>query len=282
MFNFAGVNFIMDPLGEAEEFIRRRVPAHRYFPWRRPSTPGFGTAGVSYPRAMYAEPPFELNALHWPLGAFGLSRWAFVHGLVGSDQVEMLRPLTCDRGLYKAATLKVGSQETGGEKVQVPMYLLPPTPLSGMRGVAGVAQSLYLVTLVDFRYFLQFVDTGDLTAFMDGGPTWRALYQYLAGRVADEAGEDKVLLTWDEIPAEYLSPSVQMFNLPYEPINLVLDAVAYNVGQRIVAAYTIEPGGQVGYHGMNYATALQRYEQDRDAHPGRRVLAGGLRGARPL
>jgi hypothetical protein len=81
MLNFAGVDALIDADGEIAGFIRSYAPASFYYPWRRRSWPGFGTAGLTYPTANYADPPFQLNRLIWPCGGNndGLSRWVYMN-----------------------------------------------------------------------------------------------------------------------------------------------------------------------------------------------------------
>jgi hypothetical protein len=67
-----------------------------------------------------------------------------------------------------------------------------------------------------------------------------------------------------------------MSNLPFESLPRVLDAVAFNVGQRIVALF------DGSFYSMNSTTALQVFETDSAANPQRNILAGGFRYNDPL
>jgi len=277
MLKFGGAGLGVDKDHDFEVFIAKYVPTSAYFPWRRASTPGFGTAGISYPVTMYQEPEFRLNRLHWP--CWKISRWAYIHLLASSDMVDALLPYVCSAGEYASMPFVMGSKGPGvkdsegkvvdkGEELEVDMYLLPPTPLSGFRGYTGPVQSLYLLTLVDLRYFLQFKNTEDMTSFMTKDTTWNDLYNELA-RVLD------ISLDIGPIPSEYLQPSIQMFNLPYEPAAIILDAVAANVGHRIVATYDGKFKAQT-FSSANAARIL-----DKAKNPDRTVVAGGFRFSTP-
>jgi hypothetical protein len=175
------------------------------------------------------------------------------------------------------SVLRMGNPETGGELLEIPsMFMLPPTPLSGLRGLAGAVQSLYLITIVDLRYFLRFCNTGDLTSFVgDGtGLTWEDLYVFLVEQAIDQG--IPLDMGWDEIASAYLQQSVHLWNLQYEPLPQVLDAVAFNVGQRITALF------DATFYGMNSQTALDVFEQDSLGNPQRNILAGGFRFNDPL
>lgn len=272
MLQLSGVDLIVDADGELGEFIRRYVPTDLYLPWRRQSWPGLGTAGIAYPTARYDEPKFVLNRLHWPCR--DLSRWGFIHVLCHSDGVDQFGDSACSDGSYSPLSFLIGNPETGGDQLTLSMYLLPPTPLSGIRGLTGDLQSLYLLTLVDFRYFLNWVNTGDLASFMTKTTTWDTLYEYLSNQIVTQ--NIPFTFSYDSIPSAYLQPSIPYWSTPYEPIAQAFDAVAFNVGQRI----------GVNWDGSCYAysfdNAYSSWQSDVSGNPDRIVLAGGERFANPL
>jgi hypothetical protein len=250
-----------------EEFVRKYVPTDSYLPWLRRSWPGFGLAGVTYPEAMRPEPAFRLSRFRWPTFA---CRWAYGHFAMTSDQVNQLQQDCCQSGAYRQVPLLFGSPELpSGETVSVSIYVLPPTPLSGIRGLSFAAtgsNSLYLITVVDARYFWWNTNTADMK--VTNSTTWANLLNMVSSQLG-------ISLTWDTIPAAYLQPST-MFNLPYEPSPVVLDALLFNVGQRLVANYNGT------YVGQMYQTALSAYQTDMQNNPNRLILAGGARFANPL
>ena len=298
MLTYGGYSMLIDADGEAAAFIKKYMPVELYMPWRRPSWPGYGTLQMTYPRRMYAEPELVINRLHWPCR--DMSRWAFIHLLCNSDTVAALLPLSCINGQYQPLPLIISNVETGGETITIPsMYMLPPTPLSGIRGLSQADtgnQSLYLLTLVDLRYLLWYADTGDVVTdwdVLDGLTTepfiaWGTIVGQCVSR-ANEAGYP-FFAVMGNISENYLTASLQMFAIEYEPIPQVLDAVAFNVGQRWTAPFYAGPngvyistwcsevqGGQVGW-----PTALQIYQADVAANPDRVILSGGMRYNSPL
>lgn len=268
MLTFGGVPIGIDYDGSFAEYIRRYVPPSLYYPWLRQSWPGIGTSAISYPTGYYADPPFTLNQLHWPCR--DVSRWAYMHFLLNSDSLSDIQDLACENGSYFSLPLDIGNPESGGETITIEsMFMLPPTPLSGIRGITGLLQSLYLITLVDVRFFLRFANTGAITE--QTLPTaWDTFFVYLVQQ-ADMQGIT-FNLKFDSISSNYIGVSQQMFVLPYEPLPIVLDAVAYNVGQRIVANY------DGSFYSQNYNSALGVYNKE----PFRNILSGGLRFSDPL
>lgn len=266
MLNLDGVDLICDPDRQAEEFITRYVPTDLYMPWRRESWPGFGTAGLTYPTRRYDEPKFKLGRFHWPSGA---ARWAFGHFLATSDMVAAILPDSCSNGTYLPLPFILGNPETGGEYITVSVYMLPPTPLSGIRGLSQSATgsaSLYLLTIVDVRYFWWWLNMGNVQ--VTSSTSWLGLFKICQSQTS-------AVIQVDNIPSTYLQPST-MFSLPYEPLPIILDAICFNVGLRLVALYNGT------FYAMSYATSLQTYQTDLSNNPQRVVLAGGSRFNNPL
>lgn len=266
MLNLDGVDLILpDPEGRIERFIRDEIPLDSFRPWLRDTWPGFGTAGIAYPTGHRPEPSFRLNRFHWP---WGVSRWAFGHFLASSDQVETILADAVDGSAYATVPFIFGTPETN-EQVETDVYVLPPTPLSGIRGLSQEetgTESLYLLTIVDQRYMWWFTNVGNLQ--ITSSSTWVSLYENFKTIL-------EIDFEWDTINSAYLAPSTA-FNLPYEPLPIVMDAVAYNVGQRIVANYD----GSI--YAQNYQTALTAMQKDFSANSGRNLVAGGYRFSDPL
>lgn len=273
MLNLAGVDLVVDPPDRpAEKFIEEYISTRSYLPWLRPSNPPQGSPGITFawPRA---EPDFRLNRLVWPQSA---SRWAYGHFLATSDQLKDIQDATYgEGGVYTPIPLKIGTpdiadQVTGGSRtdnqIEAQVYLLPPTPLSGIRNLTGEVCSLYLISVVDIRFLWYQNSTGTITIYET--TTWNNLYTNLAAAIG--LGSDQ--FEWDAIPSEYLQPSPNMFTLNYQPFGFALDAVAFNVGQRIVANYD---GSFAAKNATNSLTdLLADFTPNR---PTRLVIAGGPR-----
>jgi hypothetical protein len=248
---------------ELEGFIRRYISAELYQPWLRRSWPGFGMAGLTYPLGYRGEPSFKLNRFHWPSGA---SRWAYGHFMAGAKSCnldQIINDAFASGGAYNPVTLKLATNSSDSETLSTQVYLMPPVPVSYVPG----ANPLYLLTVVDVRFFWWYTYVGDLNIGND--TTWANLFGQVAGAIGIKDFQ------FDSINSAYLQPST-MFNLPYETAPQILDAVAWNVGQRIIRNYD----GSV--RSQSYQTALNILNSDFQGHSKRQQVAGGEKFSNPL
>lgn len=182
--------------------------------------------GVGQTIANYAPPPLpRLNTLYWPTGA---TRWARGFFLATGEAKRKILQRSHDGNT--ALPLKMGED---GSYIETKLFLLPPRPLSGI--VPGKPdETLWLIPLVDERYWWQFRSTEDLE-ISEG-----------------ESEEEGVISSWDDlfdeigsaigvtveiptaIPASYKSPDHVEFTRRYENAAMMLDAAALSVGKRIV------------------------------------------------
>jgi len=259
---------------EYEQFINKYLPLESFMPWTQASFPQSGLSMLTQPIGMHPRKQVRINHLIWPTG---MSRFGYAHVLCDSDSLKkIIADAYNSDGSYNPLDFVIGNTETNqsgtivkGEQITTKMYMLPPSPQSGIRSLSGQTQSLYLLTLVDSRYLYWFKNAGEIDFFMTGNPTWQNLYDYLFNQCLGISMEN---YTIDNISESYLSPSQVMFSLPYEPVPSIIDAVAANIGHRVIAAL----------NGTNYATqryniALMLLNQDMANNPNRVVLAGGQR-----
>jgi hypothetical protein len=274
MFTLASVPLIGDnKKRHIETFLNKFQPLSNYIPWRRRSFPGRGMVATTWQTGFYAEPYLRLNTFRFPTGA---QRWGYGHFLCNSDAVGYLLGVAQPKGQpWQKIPLAMGNPESNqggtlvaGETMSVNVYLMPPTPLSGIRGLSGQLQSLYLLTVVDQRYFWWWQNFGNTT--ITSSTTWANLVQVV------QSALNLSTITVDTISPAYLQPSVEMFSLPYEPIPIIFDAIAKNIGMRVVMNYDETVSMQL------YQTALTALNQDMAAHQNRVILSGGQRFASTL
>lgn len=179
----------------------------------------------------------RLGSLWWPSGA---SRWAMFHGLATDNDLAAIRNNLKNTGyqsedsegalLYGPGQLVLSEEnqqfKTVG-KITATMFMLPARPLFDITGQNG----LNLLTLVDDRFGWWFRDSGNITV-VDGETTWGDLFDQIAIALGVDINYD-VDPDTDAIPETYLYPGHGLA-AQYEQTPLLLDAVAYNVGQRIV------------------------------------------------
>lgn len=182
---------------------------------------GVGLGLPNYP----PDPPPKLNSLYWPTGA---SRWSRVYCLCDDATKKLI--VRRAHGLGSALGSVLGSSslplefkmgDPAGVHVTTNLYLLPPRPAAPTRN----AFTLWLLPLVDARYWWQFKDAGDLA--LDESDTWGGLYSTLGSALG-------ATISASAIPAAYLIPDPIELSRRYANAATMLDAVAHSVGQRIV------------------------------------------------
>lgn len=175
--------------------------------------------GLPLPPRLLAPPP-KGGTLWWPTAA---SQWARAHFLVDTATLASIRSqLVTDAGGanagYVAADL-VLDDGTGGTAITTAMHLLPPLPLCG-------AEALYLLTLVDERYYWWFRPTVDLSAVT----TWSGLYSALGTGIGSS-------ITVDGSLGSFAAPSTRWQTLGGAPLPLLLDSAAWCTGRRVVREF---------------------------------------------
>ncbi|MCL4721062.1 MAG: hypothetical protein KJ041_03730 [Gammaproteobacteria bacterium] len=227
--------------------------------------------GLSAPN--WPQPPqLRLNTLWWPTGA---SRWA--RGLFLADTERLGRIVELVRGnQYGYASLELTDVRPGAteadwadealpvRRVKVPMYMLPPRPIS----TSATSSNLWLLPLVDQRYFWQWRDAPSLEILADPATSWAGMYAMLAQALEINLAHDPVAY---DAGGYATHPDRLEFTRAVENAAVLLDAVAWSVGQRIV----VRLDGRV--EALNAATSLERRTDNFLAalaagHP---TLAGG-------
>lgn len=184
----------------------------------------------------------KLNTLYWPTGA---SRWAC--GLFLANTTEKNKMLAAVGTTNERKTLYIGddfdqNSSTAGAGIAVQMHMLPPRPIvhralversaDSTSPVESGAEGLWLIPLVDGRYYWQWKDTGDLDA---EGDTWTELFDKLETALG-------ITLTTDTIASTYLCPNIYSLRRKYDNAALLLDALAHSVGMRLVFAWDADSG----------------------------------------
>lgn len=198
----------------------------------RPQSRSGNKAFVGLPLPNYpAPPPVKINTLYWPTGAARWARGYFLMTLAEIDQLAVSSETEQGHDFSRPLDLSM-TDSVQGLTIHASVYPLQPRPLvyddPRTAETAGIPGTLYLVPVVDARYFWQFMHTGDLR--VDETTTWSNLYDALADRLGRR-------IHYDAIPAAYGQPDAQELTRRYENLALLLDAVAHSVGQRILVGY---------------------------------------------
>lgn len=264
------------PTKQVVEFLSKYIDPNLATPWEYRSWPGFGMAGVTIPTGFSIPSDIRINRFVWPLGA---SRWAYMFCLCDAESLNSIANYAfgSDGTKQIEVNLVLDSPDSFGktERVITEMYMLPPKPLSSVvpkimpSGVNDIVNTnnLYLLTLVDERYFWWFANVGDLSTIVDidSGVSWSTLISNITNIITTRFGTG---FTNSTILATYLNAS-HAFILPYEDFPLILDAIAYNIGMRVVRKFD----GSVKLQSFADAdTAISNNFRD---NPGRSIIAGG-------
>lgn len=222
------------PTDELAAWIEASIDPRDLTTWLLRAFPGPGLSKIAWPTGFPLQRKVQINRLIWPNTA---SRWAYMSCLIDAGNLAALQDVAFDDDGFgfNALTLKLSSGvpgDLGYSEIGTRMYLLPPIPLSSVKIASDPANpflpnqdqvnNLYLIQLVDDRFFWWSLSTNDVVT---RGMTWTALFEAL-GDIIDEDIEV------DDIPAEYLTVGEDMVG-QYEVLPPLLDAAAYNVGQRI-------------------------------------------------
>lgn len=234
---YASVN-LCDPTAGAfpeietwAEYCESNLSLSRVFPlWSKLVWPTLRQSHIAWP-GFEPEETVRLNTLIWPTGA---SRWAQFHGIVNEEQLKQIRTNT--GGAPGPASLEMSwydDKDQLVDRITPSMYMLAARPLDqlilgGDEADSGfISHGLYLLSLVDARYFWWYKSTAVITV-TEGTTTWSQLFTSLGTAIG-------AAITVDSVASAYLKPSASL-TAQYEFTPPMLDAVAYNVGQRIVRA----------------------------------------------
>lgn len=208
-----------------------------------PGSPARGLASITFPTGMAPLPAVTPNRLTWP--GWGCSRWGVGFYLASASDVGAIRQEAFDqdgRG-FNAVLLEMDSPGSrANESFSAWVYLMPPKPLSGIRGVNG----LYLLTVVDARYYWWNVGSPGLG--IECEISWESCIDLCLFAI-NAAFPDTTLGHRDTVPPAYQKPHRLLTSLKDEPFPVVFDAILYNCGLRLV--YT--PADSVSL--VNAATA---------------------------
>ena len=211
----------------------------------------------------------KIGEWYYPVGA---SRWSVFRGLMTSRMVKEVLRITQGRN-PATLTMKcvpISANNTSGAEgyytLQSPMYLLPPRPL-GECGFPGATSSkfdgLYLVTLVDERYFGQYAS---VQIHIDQSTTWSSLVVFLSESLG--------------YPVNFPPTFADVYGKPdpdsplwtnYENASFLLDSVANNVGCSVVRSLQ----GTIDLFQHGYSRTVT-YENRNRLPPVTRLAGGDL------
>lgn len=203
------------------------------------------------------------------LGCFwypwGMSRFGVYRGIISATDVDSLGVIVS--GAPETALPFKMLVDGGG--VETDLYVLPPRPLVSPPGTSSSAvPKLYLVTLVDDRFYRQGYGGGNVRINSTDNTTWGDLITALASALG-------ITLMSASVDAAYFRPEPDSFLYSNEEsAAALLDAVAANVGRVVVrnldGTYKLQT-----YADTNTAAKNSRYQSDSTTQPFRARMWGG-------
>lgn len=240
---FAGVPFLL-PSPEAEEALELRLPlAEARITLAERAWSGWSTAGLTYPHRFPARPSLALNQFFYPTQ---ISRWGEFNGLIDQDGYDAITGSQFTSTGNPAGTFSIVQDD---QTISTSMFCLPPRPLFK----ADAATGLYLVTLVDQRFYLQWQNAGVLN-----GGAWDGLLSDIASLIGITLGQVS------SNPAYGTAHPHSAFRSRYDNAALMMDAVCFNTGRVIVRKF------DGSYYAQDVTLAKSTYPSSSPS-----LLAGG-------
>lgn len=205
-----------------------------------------GLAWPNYP----AVPKIRPNQVYWPTGA---ARWAI--GYFFADDKSKQKIVTAahpDSSTNTALELRVVQNQT----FTANLFLLTPRKVSCVEG----GNNVWLLPLVDERYFWQFRDIGDFD--VTTASTWANMFTQFDSRLG-------ISISADTAAANYLIPDPEELTRKHDNAGVLLDAVAHSIGQRIVRW----PDGTI--KSMNWSTSAAQLVDNVESKTPWQQIAGG-------
>lgn len=157
------VLLLEDPHGELDTYLEQNYNHQLRRLIKTPSAVvNRDCLGGFYPN--WSELPFpKINQIVVPTGA---TRWSY--GLLLADQLRMEKAYELAAQNDGVLNLHYGANSSNDEEFWLTVSLLDPIPVSNASAVstANPEQRLWIIPVVDQRYWWQFVDSGRLTATM--------------------------------------------------------------------------------------------------------------------
>lgn len=224
---YAGVPFVLDR--EVMEFVEKFCPLSRLQNLGPPNRPGDSRNMQSIPFSSNPQIDIRIGEFFYPTGA---GRWSTFYGLASGAQAAAMQQNALKstgpipQPFVMSCAIDGGNIPYSGQPLQTFLYMCPPRIITKkLQALAG--DDLYLITLVDERYFFQFTPAS-LHILDQLSQTWASLIAQLAGSLSITATADTIL-------SAYGTPEIDS-NLytNAENAGLLLDAVAWNVGLVVV------------------------------------------------
>lgn len=214
--------------------IAERIPLSEVLEFQTSAWPG--QVRTNWPAPGFVpQRGVQVNSLYWPSGA---RRYAIAHFCCSDSRLKQISQKVYQSGSYgnqpygpqdlviKENQRQAGPLNTPNDKeinsITAKMFLISARPLFQFINTPG--QPYWLLTLCDDRYWWWFRDTGSIHV-TEGTTKWDDLFTQLGTQLG-------VTIAFDPVSPNYSTPTAQ-FSAQFENSAIMLDAVAYHVGQRV-------------------------------------------------
>lgn len=248
---FAGIDLLLpDEDSDLAEFLRLHLDLNRMLRQLAPATNARAVdVSPMVPIVRYPEQPgVEINRLWWPTGA---SRWGTFYAIVDGKRAEEIEKICWgeNKDANTPQTLEMHwndplendgnglAVEEGQHEFHCEMFLLQSIPLSGYAIGENTTnesyRSLYLLALVDPRYYWQ----GKMTGKMEYIDSWTELFDSLAGALQLSPSNTSAPFTYATAgtPNTAFGAPSPLLSQSFRPAAPLLDAALESVGYRLVA-----------------------------------------------
>lgn len=214
------------PLTDFIDEINRLMPYQYLSDFQFPSFPSRNILGVALTdEQRQPTPMIRINDFYYPNNA---TRWSVFRGLATSSMIKSISTAVSNSNGQTYGTFKINSVVKGRDSskygISTSLYMLPPRII----GETESSEGLYLITLVDERFFFQ---GSPATLPITPYSTWGNLIDYLAVTLGISVSYTNILESYQRP-----EPDSGLWTTGESAASL-LDAVAYNIGTIVVRKY---------------------------------------------
>jgi hypothetical protein len=256
-------------------WVERSINPTDFTPWGYRNYLGPGLADSTVRTTM--SPPIKpkIGRLVWPATA---SRWAYAFYLCDATTLVNIADSAYGPNfdgqnriaLQMDSQIQQNTDSTNDtyEYISCQMYLMPPVPLSALQGgdkhvnTNYNVNNLYLLYLVDKRFYWWYQSAA--LQIPDGGMSWDSVFEEAGSVIGEE-------ILFDTVADEYVMAS-PLLSANYEPAPPWVDAVCYNVGQRLIVDINTDQVLSV-----RWDTSVRNRIKEENKYPPRAVRAGNYR-----
>lgn len=270
MIQLAGVSLPV-PTQEIIDAVESNITLSRLSLFWNRAFPGFGTVGLALPTMYRPWPlqPLRLNRFYWPSGA---ARYGFGMFLASKDACNLIHDAAFGQDGTETlpVDLVLSSENQAGATMEAIQFSLmtvfPPVPLFRVLNPDLSSNfGMYLLCVVDDRFRWWNVPCPDFGITESAGKTWANIISKIGDAL-------ELTITVSPIDTAYLAPH-RALNLTGEPIPLILDAIAFNIGMRVV----VQPAGDVYLQDFNDGFTATATDNNSPAGQARTRRAGSSR-----